>query len=94
MRAAFTGSRRLVRGHFWTVLAVLGPITLASEALSDAALAIAHRVLGDTVLADWLAESATNIGLSPFYAVAAVLMTLQLSQRPRSDRQHYDSRPQ
>ena len=40
------------------------------------------------------AESATNIGLSPFYAVAAVLMTLQLSQRPRSDRQHYDSRPQ
>ena len=94
VRAAFTGSRRLVRGHFWTVLAVLGPITLASEALSDAALAIAHRVLGDTVLADWLAESATNIGLSPFYAVAAVLMTLQLSQRPRSDRQHYDSRPQ
>jgi hypothetical protein len=51
---------------FWTVLAVLGPITLASEALTDAALAIAHRVLGDTFLADWLAESATNIGLSPF----------------------------
>ena len=46
-----------------------------------------------SLLADWLAESATNIGLSPFYAVAAVLMTLQLSERPRSDRQHYDSRP-
>ena len=74
--------------------AFTGSPRLASEALSDAALAIAHRVLGDTVLADWLAESATNIGLSPFYAVAAVLMTLQLSQRPRSDRQHYDSRPQ
>ena len=80
------GSRRLVRGHFWTVLAVLGPITLASEALTDAALSLAHRVLGDSLLADWLGESATNIVLSPLYAVAAVLITLQLSERLQSDR--------
>ena len=86
-RAAFAGSRRLVRGHFWTVLAVLGPITLASEALTDAALTAAHHVLGDSLLADWLGESATNIVLSPLYAVAAVLLTLQLSERLRSDRQ-------
>jgi hypothetical protein len=85
--AAFARSRRLVRGHFWTVLAVLGPITLASEALTNAALTAAHHVLGDSLLADWLGESATNIVLSPLYAVAAVLMTLQLSERLRSDRQ-------
>jgi len=86
VRAAFMRSRRLVRGHFWTVLAVLGPITLASEALTDAALSVAHGVLGDSLLADWLGESATNIVLSPLYAVAAVLITLRLSERLQSDR--------
>ena len=86
VRAAFMRSRRLVRGHFWTVLAVLGPITLASEALTDAALSVAHGVLGDSLLADWLGESATNIMLSPLYAVAAVLITLRLSERLQSDR--------
>jgi hypothetical protein len=83
---AFARSRRLVRGHFWTVLAVLGPITLASEALTDALLAAAHGLLGDSFLADWLGESATNVALSPFYAVAAVLLTLQLPERMRPDR--------
>jgi hypothetical protein len=86
VRAAFTRSRRLVRGHFWTVLAVLGPITLASEALTDVVLAAGHGLLGDSFLADWLVESATNIGLSPLYAVAAVLITLQLSEPTRSER--------
>jgi hypothetical protein len=86
VRAAFAGSRRLVRGHFWTVLAVLGPVTLASEALTDAALALAHQGLGDSFLADWLGESATNIVLSPLYAVPAVVITLQLSDRLQSDR--------
>jgi hypothetical protein len=86
VRAAFARSRRLVRGHFWTVLAVLGPITLASEALTDVVLAAGHGLLGDSFLADWLVESATNIGLSPLYAVAAVLITLQLSEPTRSER--------
>lgn len=85
VRAAFAGSRRLVRGHFWTVLVVLGPITLASEALTDAALGVAHRALGDSLFADWLGESATNIVLSPIYAVAAVLITLRLSERLHSN---------
>jgi hypothetical protein len=84
VRDALARSRRLVRGHFWTVLAVLGPITVASEALTDAALAASHRLLGDSFLCDWLGESATNIVLSPIYAVAAVLITLQLSGRMRS----------
>jgi hypothetical protein len=85
--AAFARSRRLVRGHFWTVLAVLGPITLASEALTDVVLAVGHGVLGDSLLADWLGESAANIVLSPLYAVAAVLITLRLSGQLQSDSQ-------
>lgn len=78
-REAFARSRRLVRGHFLAVLAVLGPIALASEALADALLRAGHEVLGDSLLSDWLVESATNLALSPLYAVAAVLITLQLS---------------
>jgi hypothetical protein len=78
VRAAFARSRRLVRGHFFSVLLVLGPITLASEALADAALSAGHGALGDSLLSDWFVESATNIALSPLYAVAAVLITLQL----------------
>jgi hypothetical protein len=85
--AAFARSRRLVRGHFWTVLAVLGPITLASEALTDVALTVGHGALGDSLLADWLGESAANIVLSPLYAVAAVLITLRLSGQLQSDSQ-------
>jgi hypothetical protein len=84
---AFARSRRLVRGHFFAVLMTLGPIMLASEAVTDAALRAGHELLGDSLWSDWLVESTTNIAVSPLYAVAAVLITLQLSgtQRPRLD---------
>jgi hypothetical protein len=81
VRTAFKQSRALVRGRFWTVLGVLGPITLASEAIADAALPAAHALLGNQFLSDWLGESAANVLLSPLYAVAAVLITLGLSGR-------------
>jgi hypothetical protein len=79
--SALRHSRALVRGRFWTVLGVLGPITLASEAIADAALPAAHTLLGNPFVSDWLGESAANVLLSPLYAVAAVLITLELSGR-------------
>jgi hypothetical protein len=79
VRESFARSRRLVRGNFLPVLAVLGPIALGSEVLVDAVLRAGHGALGDSFVSDWVVESAANVGLSPFYAVAAVLMTLQLS---------------
>lgn len=81
VRAAFARSRQLVRGSFWTVLLVLIPITLASEALASGLVALPHLVIHDPFLRDWVGESLSNILLSPFYAVAAVLMTLELSRR-------------
>jgi hypothetical protein len=87
VREAFARSRRLVRGHFLAVLAVLGPIMLGTEALTDALLRSGHGALGDSLLSDWLVESATNIALSPLYAVAAVLIALQLTASgPRVER--------
>jgi hypothetical protein len=81
VREAFARSRHLVRGSFFAVLAVLGPIWLASEALVGAVLGAGHGALGDSLLSDWVVESAANVALSPFYAVAAVLITFRLSGR-------------
>jgi hypothetical protein len=82
VREAFARSHRLVRGQFWHVLAVLGPITLASQSLDDAVRALGHDIVGHGLLADWLADAATSILVYPLYAVAAVLITLQLLGRP------------
>jgi hypothetical protein len=83
VRAALARSRQLVRGRFWTVLLVLLPITLASEALSSASLEAVHLVIHSPFLSDWVGEAIANIALSPFYAVAAVLMTLGFSSGQR-----------
>lgn len=83
VRAAFRRSRQLVRGRFWTVLLVLLPITLASEALSGVSLEVVHLVIHSPFLSDWVGEAIANIALSPFYAVAAVLMTLGFSGKDK-----------
>lgn len=77
-RDAFARSVGLVRSHFWLVFAVLVPIELLSDALTDLATAGTHSLLGDSLIAEWLTDTASNIVLTPFYAVAAVLLTLDL----------------
>lgn len=77
-RAALTRSIRLVRGHFWLVLAVLLPIEVVSDVATNLATHLAHSLLGDSLVAEWFTDTATNIVLTPFYAVAAVLLTLDL----------------
>jgi hypothetical protein len=78
VRAALGRSIRLVRGHFWLVLAVLVPIEIVSDGLTNLATAGTHALLGDSLVAEWVTDTATNIVLTPFYAVAAVLLTLDL----------------
>jgi len=78
VREAFARSHRLVRGQFWRVLAVLGPITLASQSLDDGVRALGHDIVGHGLIADWFADAATSIVVYPLYAVAAVLITLHL----------------
>jgi hypothetical protein len=82
VREAFARSRRLARGQFWRVLAVLGPITLASQSLDDAVRALSHHIVGHGLVADWFADAATSILVYPLYAVAAVLITLRLLGQP------------
>ncbi len=78
VRAAFVRSFRLVRGHFWLVLAVLVPIEIVSDVLTDLSTSGVHALLGDSLIAEWVTDTATNIVLTPFYAVAAVLLSLDL----------------
>lgn len=78
IRDALGRSFELVRGNFWLVLAVLVPIEIVSDGLTDLATAGTQALLGDSLVAEWATDTATNIVLTPFYAVAAVLLTLDL----------------
>jgi hypothetical protein len=78
VRAALARSFWLVRDHFWLVLAVLLPIEIASDAVTGVATHLAHDALGDSLLAEWSIDAVTNILLTPFYAVAAVLLAVDL----------------
>lgn len=78
VRAALTRSYRLVRGHFWLVLAILFPIEVFSDVATSVATHLSHDMLGESLVAEWLTDTATNILLTPFYAVAAVLLSLDL----------------
>jgi hypothetical protein len=78
VRGALARSWRLVRGNFWLVFWVLVPIEVVGDVLGDGVAHLVHAGLGDTLLAGWLAESLSNIVLSPLFAVAAVLLTIDL----------------
>jgi hypothetical protein len=77
-RGALVRSFRLVRGNFWLVFWVVVPIEIAGDGIGSALAALVHDQLGHTFLASWLAEAASNVALSPFFAIAAVLLTVDL----------------
>lgn len=93
VRASIVRSFHLVRGHFWLVLAMLVPIEIVSDALTDLATAGAHAALGNSLIAEWVVDTATNIVLTPFYAVAAVLLTLDLIAAEDGTAPHLHSAP-
>lgn len=75
---ALRRSLQLVRGHFWLVFWVLVPIEIAGDAIGHGLATLVHDLFGDTFLATWLAEALANVVLSPVFAVAAVLLTVDL----------------
>jgi len=78
VRGAFARSFELVRGNFWFVFWVLVPIEVVGDALGEGLAHLVHDWLGETLIASWLAEASSNIVLSPVFAVAAVLLTIEL----------------
>jgi hypothetical protein len=78
VRGALRRSWDLVRGNFWLVFFVLAPIEIVGDAVGEGIGELIHGALGDSLLATWLAESLSNIAFAPLFAVAAVLLTLEL----------------
>lgn len=78
VRASLARSFHLVRGHFWLVFAVLVPLELAGDSVTNLISDLSERLLGNSLWADWLADTASNVLLTPFFAIAAVILTLDL----------------
>jgi hypothetical protein len=81
VRASFRRSRELVRGHFWRVLIVIAGLLLAEDLLTSAAGSVSIWGLGDGIAGDWLASVLTGLLVSPLWALAAVIMFLELRDR-------------
>jgi hypothetical protein len=77
-KGALRRSMALVRGNFWLVFWVLVPVEVLGDAAGELLSGLVHNLFGETFLATWLAEAASNIALSPVFAVAAVLLTIEL----------------
>lgn len=75
---AFRRSIHLVRRHFWLVLLVLGPVEIIGDAVGEAVTNLVHHLLGESFVATWAAEAASNIVFTPFFAIAVVLLTLDM----------------
>lgn len=77
-RGALARSMRLVRGNFFLVLLVLLPIQVIGDGIGHLLGALVHDLFGHDFVATWLAEAVTDIALSPVFAVAAVMLTIDL----------------
>lgn len=78
VRGALSRSWRLVRGNFWVVFGVLAPVEIVGDTAGEAIGELVHVAFGHSLAATWLAESLANIAFAPLFAVAAVLLTLEL----------------
>jgi hypothetical protein len=78
VRGALRRSAALVRHNFWLVFFVLGPVELVGDGVAELVGHLVHGLLGDSFFATWMAESASNIAFTPVFALAAVLLTLDL----------------
>ena len=78
IRAAFARSVHLVRGRFWLVALVLIPAEVIGDGLTEWISGLSHHLFASELLGEWLADVVANVAFTPFYAVAAVLLTVDL----------------
>ena len=81
VRDSFRRSRELVRGYFWRVLIVIAGLLLAEGLLTSIAGSVSIWGLGENLAGDWLASVLTGLLVSPLWALAAVVMFLELRER-------------
>lgn len=76
--AALRRSASLVRHNFWLVFLVLAPVELLGDVFGELVGHLVHGALGDSFFASWLAEAASNVAFTPVFAIAVVLLTIEL----------------
>lgn len=93
IRAALARSVALVRGKFLLIAAVMIPIEVVGDGLTTLATEIAHDLLGETFLSKWLADVLSNLAFTPFFAVAAVLLTVDRIREKEGEVVELHSKP-
>lgn len=93
VRDALRRSVSLVRGNFWLVFFILVPIELVGDAIGEFCGHRVHDLLGDSFVATWLAESVATSVFSPLFAVAVVLLTLDLIKQKDGSAPTLNRRP-
>jgi len=78
IRASLWRSVQLVRHKFWIVALVLIPLEIVGDGLTELAIHATHGLFGSEFICGWLADVLANVAFTPFYAVAAVLLTVDL----------------
>lgn len=78
---ALKRSARLVHGSFWFVFWVIVPIEIAGDAVGQGVASLVHGLFGESFVGEWLAEGLSDVVLSPVFAIAAVLLTVELIDR-------------
>jgi hypothetical protein len=78
VRGALSRSVELVRGNFWLVFLVMAPVELIGDIGGEQVTHLVHDLLGHSLFATWMAESVSNIAFTPIFAIAAVLLTIDL----------------
>jgi hypothetical protein len=92
IRAAFVRSVHLVRGRFWLVALVLVPVEVLGDGLTEWVTGLTHNLFASELLSEWLADVVSNVAFTPLYAVAAVLLTVDLI-REKGDEAELHSKP-
>jgi hypothetical protein len=93
VRDALRRSVSLVRGSFWLVFLVLVPIEVVGDGIGEFCGHQVHDLLGDSFFATWIAESVATSIFSPLFAVAVVLLTLDLIKRKDGSAPTLNRRP-
>jgi hypothetical protein len=78
VRDGFRRSRELVKDRFWLVLATVLAVTLGSEAAIAGMVGLSHALLGEGIVATWLAEAGGEVITNPPYAVTVVLLAVEI----------------
>jgi hypothetical protein len=90
VRAAFSRSRALARGHLLLVLAILVPLGVVSTLGSELAHSAALEVFGESLWGKWVGASLGEMVTATPWALAAVALVYELKAAERSERDPRD----